>query len=121
MWTPELGATISLVVGSSSFLRPSEKGPVALTTPYIVSADPKTLAQSTHPTPDGPGLSSHLVLDVGSADPLDTASRGVRLLVQLGNLDMVGHDGTVLNSSQGERDVHTRVIVLTYIVSVRTS
>lgn len=34
MWTPDEGATISCVVGSSSLRRPSENGPVALMIPY---------------------------------------------------------------------------------------
>lgn len=68
----------------------------------------------THSTLDSPLLSGHLISDVGGADPLDTASRCVRLLVELGDFDVIGHDGSVLNSSQGERDIHTRVVVLSY-------
>ena len=67
----------------------------------------------THSTLDSPLLSGHLISDVGSADPLDTTSRCVRLLVELGDFDVVCHDGSVLDGSQSEGDVHSGVIVLT--------
>lgn len=116
MWTPELGATISLVVGSSSFLTPSAKGPVALMTPYsMVRKRPLEFEMlKTHSTTDGPLLSGHLVLQAGGADPVLSSARRVRLLVQSRDLDVVGHHGAVLNGSHDEGDVHARVVVLTW-------
>jgi hypothetical protein len=66
-----------------------------------------------HSAFDSPLFSSHLVSDVGSANSLYTASRSIRLLVELGDLDVIGHDGTVLDSRQSKRDVHSGIVVLT--------
>lgn len=80
---------------------------------------PNLATCGAYSTLDRPGLSSHLILDIGSADPLRTSSSRVGLLVKLGDFDVVCHDSSVLNGSQGEGDVHSGIVVLTYLVSLK--
>lgn len=67
----------------------------------------------THSTPDGELVAGHLVLHSRRVNSLRVLS-SVKLLVQGGDLDVVGHDGTVLHRGHDEGDVHSRVVVLTW-------
>jgi len=67
----------------------------------------------THSALDGELFTSHLVTNGSGANSLSVLL-GIKLLVQLGDLDMVGHDGTVLDSCQNKRDTHSGIVVLSW-------
>lgn len=110
MWTPEEGATIFWVDGSSSCRTPSENGPVALMIP-CKSVMTTTTRFHTYSTPDIPLIAGHPVFDSSTAYPVGALDL-VELLMNFGYLNVVGHDGTVLDSSQDQGDIHSRVVVL---------
>lgn len=84
-------------------------------TPYFDISDyvrKDIFVRLTHSTSHGELVASHLVLHGRRIDPLRVLG-SVKLFVQCGDLDVVGHDGTVLHGGHDEGDVHSRVVVLT--------
>ena len=111
MWIPEEGCTIGLCDGLSIVRRESEKGPVALTTPWgtrKIGVGDGLRNSRQYPRFHFPLVTSQVVPHSGAFDFT------ISIFEQLHNFDLVGGCCSKFDCGHHERHVHSRVVVLAY-------
>jgi hypothetical protein len=110
MWIPEEGCTIGLCDGLSIVRRESEKGPVALMTPWEAREIHKDgdLRNRQYPRFHFPLVTGQVVLHSGTLDLT------VSIFEKLHNFDLVGDCCPKFDCGHYKCNVHARVIVLTF-------